>query len=97
MELINQELIITLFAFSKGWVALDDLKYWLAANVMELAQSPSPLDRMLLGELELALSEYDRGDRGEDYLKNLAAVLVKLPNPILLPHLQTLEALASVS
>ena len=95
MKLVNQDLIITLFAFGKGLITLDDLKYWLAENVMELSQSPSPLDRMLLGELELAMSEYDRGERDEDYLKNLAAVLVKLPNPVLLPDLEALEALAS--
>ena len=40
---------------------------------------------MLIGEMELALAEYDRGDREESYLKERSAELLDLPNPALMP------------
>ena len=88
MDLINQNFIIVLY--SKQLMDLDQLKHWLAENVWELSGSPSPLDRMLLGELELAISEYDRGDRDEAYIRQQAWFLLHLPNPELSPQLKQL-------
>ena len=50
--------------------------------------SPKPLDRMILGELELALAEYDRGDRTEDYVRERVRFLLSLPNPNLVAQLR---------
>ena len=90
MNLINQNFIIVLYGYSERLISLDQLKHWLGENVWELAGSPSPLDRMLLGELELAISEYDRGDRDEAYLRQRARFLLRLPNPELSPRLKQL-------
>ena len=90
MDLINQNLIIVLYGYYKQLISLDQLKHWLAENVWELSGSSSPLDRMLLGELELVISEYDRGDRGEAYLRQQAWFLLHLPNPELSPQLKQL-------
>ena len=50
MDLINQNLIIVLYGYSEQLISLDQLKHWSAGNVRELAESPSPLDRMLLNQ-----------------------------------------------
>jgi hypothetical protein len=94
MDLINQNLIIVLYGYSEQLISLDQLKHWLAGNVWELAESPSPLDRMLLGELELAISEYDRGDRDAAYLRQQAWFLLHLPNPELSPQLKQLLSIS---
>ena len=94
MDLINQDLIIVLYRYSEQLIGLDQLKHWLAENVWELAGSPSPLDRMLLGELELAVSEYDRGDRDEAYLRQRAWFLLHLPNPELSSKLKQLLSIS---
>ncbi len=90
MDLINQNFIIVLYGYSKQLMDLDQLKYWLAKNVWELSGSSSPLDRMLLGELELAISEYDRGDRDEASIRQQTWFLLHLPNPELSPQLKQL-------
>ena len=88
MNIMNQDLVIVLIGYARGLVTLEQIKEWLAENVWELSRSPSPLDRMILGELELALAEYDRGDRDERYVKRAVATLLVLPNPILVPKLE---------
>ena len=88
MDLINQDLIVVLVGYTKGIISLESLKEWLAENVWQIAQSPSPLDRMILGELELAVAEWDRGDRDERYLRNQIEFVLHLPNPILVPRLR---------
>ncbi len=95
MNLLNQDLIVVLVGYVKGFVNLQSLKEWLAENVWQLAQSPSPLDRMVLGELELALAEYDRGDRDERFLRNQIEFVLRLPNPALTPRLQELASTPS--
>ena len=88
MDLVNQNLVMAMVAYVHGLATSDQLKEWLAANVWELASSTSPLDRMMLGELELALAEYDRGERDDSYLKRHAQALLMLPNPALMPALR---------
>ena len=88
MDFINQDLVIVLVGFVKGHVTLDELKGWLAENIWSLSESASPLDRMILGELEIALAEFDRGDRDELYLLDHFGFLLKLPNPSLVPGLR---------
>lgn len=95
MELINQDLILVLFGYLKGMIELQSLREWLAGNVWQLAESPSPLDRMVLGEIELALAEYDRGDRDESYLRSQIGFVLHLPNPAFVPRLQELAAMPS--
>ncbi len=87
MNIMNQELVMVLVGYARGPLDLEQIKEWLAENVWELSKSPSPLDRMILGELELALAEYDRGDRDEHYVRGLVAGLLVLPNPNLVPEL----------
>lgn len=96
MDLINQDLILVLFGYLKGMIDLQSLREWLAENVWQLAESPSPLDRMILGELELALAEYDRGDRDELYLRNQIEFVLRLPNPVFVPRLQELASMPPV-
>ena len=88
MDFINQDLVIVLVGFVKGHVTLDELKGWLAENIWSLSESASPLDRMILGELEIALAEFDRGDRDELYLLDHLKFLLILPNPNLVPGLR---------
>lgn len=88
MNIMNQDLVIALIGYARGLVTLEQIKEWLAENVWELSRSPSPLDRMILGELELALAEYDRGDRDEHYVSRAVAALLVLPNPKLVPELE---------
>ena len=81
MNIVNQDLVIVLQGYVKGYLDLDSLKDWLAENIWNLSNSQSPLDRMILGELELSLAEYDRGDRIETYLRDHMQFLLHLPNP----------------
>ena len=92
MNLMNQDLVIALIGYVRGLVTLEQIREWLAENVWELSRSPSPLDRMILGELELALAEYDRGDRDEHYVKRTLEALLLLPNPVLVPQLAMLTS-----
>ena len=91
MKFMNQDLVIVLLGYSKGFITLDRLREWLGENVWELSSSESPLDRMILGELELALAEYDRGDRDEFYIRDQVRFLLKLPNPEYVPNLRRLR------
>ena len=88
MNWINQDLVIVLTGYLKDMVTIEQITAWLAENVWQLVDSPSPLDRMILGELELALAEYDRGDRDELYLHQHIWLLLRLPNPDLSPALK---------
>ena len=88
MDFINQDLVIVLVGFVRGHVSVDELKGWLAENVWTLSESISPLDKMILGELEIALAEFDRGDRTELYLLDHFRLLLTLPNPVLVPSLR---------
>ena len=92
MKFMNQDLVIVLLGYSKGYISLDGLREWLGENVWELTSSESPLDRMILGELELALAEYDRSERDEFYIRDQVRFLLKLPNPILVPGLEELAS-----
>lgn len=76
MEIINTELRIVLGAYADGLIDLAALKDWLAAKIWELIDSPSPLDRMTVGELQIALSEVDTGDRDEEYVRRISKGLV---------------------
>ncbi len=93
MNIVNQDLVLAMIGFLKGHIGLDKLKLWLAESVWDLSNSESPLDRMMLGELDLALAEYDRGDRDEAYLAKHIRFLLQLPNPALVPELQKAEGL----
>ncbi|MBI2872903.1 MAG: hypothetical protein HYY00_06945 [Chloroflexi bacterium] len=96
MGLLNADLALALALLGRGLLPVQTLREWLAENVWELSQSPSPLDRMLLGEMELALAEYDRQDRDEQYIRDLARGLLMLVNPQLLPQeVEQLEAIAA--
>ena len=88
MNLIDQNLIVVLAGYLKQLITIAHLKEWLGENIWELADSTSPLDRMIVGELELALAEYDRGDRDESYVRKSIWVLLQLPNPNLSPILE---------
>ena len=88
MYFVNQDLVVVLVGFVKGHVNLDELKSWLAENIWTLSRSASPLDWMILGELEIALAEFDRGDRDELYLLEHIKFLLILPNPGLVPALR---------
>lgn len=88
MNIVNQDLVIVLQGFVKGYLNLESLKEWLAANIWNLSSSHSPLDRMILGELEIAMAEYDRGDRDDKYLHDHIKFLLRLPNPRLVPKLE---------
>ena len=92
MNIMNQDLVIALIGYARGLVTLEQIKEWLEGRVWELSRSPSPLDRMILGELELALAEYDRGDRDENYIKRAVETLLVLPNPALMPQLAMLSS-----
>ncbi|MCI0438525.1 MAG: hypothetical protein L0177_05280 [Chloroflexi bacterium] len=85
--MLNEDLVTLLIGYVKGITSIPELKEWLAERVWDLSSSTSPLDRMMLGELELALAEYDRGDRDDSYLKERVRFLLKLPNPELVPQL----------
>lgn len=76
MEIINTELRIVLGVYADGLVDLAALKEWLAVKIWELVDSPSPLDRMTVGELQIAMSEFDRGDRDEGHVKTVSEGLV---------------------
>lgn len=91
MKFMNQDLVIVLLGYSKGSITLERLREWLGDNVWELSSSESPLDRMILGELELGLAEYDRGDRDEFYIRDHVQLLLKLPNPNYVPSLRKLR------
>ena len=91
MKFMNQDLVVVLSDYSKGLMTLDSFRGWLGENVWELSSSESPLDRMILGELELALAEYDRGDRDEFYIRDHVRFLLKLPNPEYVPNLRQLR------
>ena len=97
MGVFNQDLVIVLFGFLKGLIGLDQMREWLAANVWKLTESPSPLDRMIVGELEIALAEYNRGDRDEPYLRGHVQLLLHLPNPMLPPRLSEMESILALS
>ena len=88
MKVMNQDLVVVLMGYVRGRVTSLRLTEWLAQNIWELSRSPSPLDRMILGELELALAEYDRGDRTEAYLRERVRFLLSLPNPNLVARLR---------
>ncbi len=83
MELLNQELVMMLWAYSTETISLKEYRRWFAANVWGLSQSKSPLDRMITGELEVVLAEYDRKDRDSKYVKEQVQLLLSLPNPLL--------------
>jgi len=91
MNIMNQGFVTVLIGYVKGLISLDQLKEWLAENVGEMSSSVSPLDRMMSGELELALAEYDRGDRDETYVRRHIQGLLLLPNPALVPQLKELS------
>ena len=91
MNIVNQDLIVVLFGYVKGLATLDEVKGWLAENVWDLSDSPSPVDRMILGEVELAMAELDRGHRDKDYLRRLVEVLLLLPNPAIMPFIEGLS------
>ena len=95
MKFMNQDLVVVLSDYSKGLMTLDSFRGWLGENVWELSNSESPLDRMILGELELALGEYDRGDRNELYIRDRTKFLLKLPNPEFVPNLRELTPMMS--
>ncbi len=90
--MLNQDLVAILIGYVKGVVSIPEVKEFLAERVWELSSSTSPLDRMILGELELALAEYDRGDRDDAYLRERVRFLLTLPNPELVPQLGEFRA-----
>ena len=82
MELpVNRELVAQLQAFACGHQDLAALRAWLAEHVWELADSPSPLDRMLAGETELALAECDRGHRQPHEVREQVTALLGALHP----------------
>ena len=95
MEIINAELMIVLEAYIKEWISLENLKEWFATKVWDLLDSPSPLDRMAVGELQIAIAEFDRGDRNEEYLRNISKGLffiLKAVQQALIPSSETAMA-----
>ncbi|MBI3953140.1 MAG: hypothetical protein HY330_01355 [Chloroflexi bacterium] len=76
MEVFDQELHLVLSAYARSQVTLPALKEWLATAIWRLLESPSPLDRMVVGELELALSAHDSGQLDEEGLKRQAEALL---------------------
>ena len=97
MNWINQDLIVVLIGYVKGMITLVQMKEWLAENIWDISESASPLDRMILGELELALAEYDRGDRDEIHVQTRVVLLLQLPNPDLAPILNQSLPMAPVA
>ena len=71
MELFSEELVLALRFFSEGIVSEDQLREYLADrffnNILE-----KPFERLLLGELEITLAEYERGDRQLFEVQNVA-------------------------
>lgn len=82
MEIINTELRIVLGAYVNELINLANLKEWLATRIWELLDSSSPLDRMTVGELQIAISEFDRGDRDELHIKTVAKGLLFILNAV---------------
>lgn len=74
MELFSNELILVLSLFGRGVINSNQLREYLVerffSNVPE-----KPLDRLLLGEIERALAEYERGDRDLANIQKIAADL----------------------
>ena len=97
MNWINQDLIVVLIGYVKGMITLLQMKEWLAENIWDISESASPLDRMILGELELALAEHDRGDRDAAYVHTQVTLLLQLPNPNLVPILKESFPMARVA
>ena len=95
MNIVNQGLIVVLFAYVKNLATLDEMKGWLAENVWDLSDSPSPVDRMILGEVELAMAELGRGHRDKEYLRRLVEGLLQLPNPDIMPPIEGLSSYPS--
>ena len=62
MELFSNELVLVLSLFGRGVMGSNQLREYLAERFLSNAPD-KPLDRLLLGELEIALAEYERGDR----------------------------------
>lgn len=62
MELFSEELVLVLSLFGKGAIKPDELREYLAERFFSNITN-KPLDRILLGEVEVALAEYERGDR----------------------------------
>lgn len=65
MDNVNPELKTILGAYVAGLIGLTYLREWMAARIWDLVDSPLPLDRMVVGELQIAVSELDRGNRDE--------------------------------
>lgn len=89
MDFIDRDLLTILQAYDKGWIALDDLRAFLAERFFPLPPSLNPFERMVIGELELRLAEMDRGDREERDIRELASIFVfvfeKVQQPSLMP------------
>jgi len=62
MNLFSDELVLVLSLFSRGAIDSNQLREYLAGRFFSNAPE-KPLDRLLIGELEVALAEYERGDR----------------------------------
>ena len=82
MEIINSELRIVLGAYVKEWINLGNFKEWFATNVWDLLDSPSPLDRMVVGELQIAIAEFDRGDRDAQHVKEISVGFLFILNAV---------------
>ena len=74
MELFSNELVLVLKLFGRGSVDSNQVREYLAdrffSNIPE-----KPLDHLLLGELEVALAEYERGDRDLANIRKIAGDL----------------------
>lgn len=76
MELFSNELVLVLSLFSRGIIDSNQLREYLAGRFFSDVPE-RPLDRLLLGELEIALAEYERGNRNladvQKIAKNLSS------------------------
>lgn len=71
MELFSSELVLVLSLFSRGAISLNELREYLAERFFSNIPD-RPLDHLLLGELEVALAEYERADRNLDDIQKIA-------------------------
>jgi hypothetical protein len=85
MEIISPDLAEVLWGFGERLISLNELKAFLSEKFFS-SPPKSPFDRMVIGELELALSEFDRGDRNEEYVREIAKAFSHMFEVLLMPR-----------
>ena len=76
MKLFSDELVVFLNLFAGGVIDANQFREYLAERFFSDAPE-EPLDRLLLGELEVMLAEFERGDRD---LVNIQKSALELSN-----------------